>query len=225
MYLFSRYILRVGECSPRDRDKKESTAIQRARRELTWDAAFGCLAISTKFYHDFLQPLYPIYSKDFLVISPQNLSRDQFEDTQRDILDAFDYEVHGVTPHAYFEEFWAALPSLRDILDFPYAQKIVQKEMWETLQHASLQWDLMRFPVSLLTAVALIEGIVFALADEYQNNGNGSGISQSETGESRDEGNLKQAHEDIEPINNEIAMLLGVSTVSFFGFLRFPFVI
>lgn len=110
-----------------------------------------------KFYHDFLAPLSPICSQHFLAIAPQLLSHDQFEVSlyqlntttsrafhrqlqrmQRDVLDAFDYEVHGVTPHAFFEELWDALPSLRDILRVRRTQAEIREEMWDVLQLAAL---------------------------------------------------------------------------------------
>ncbi|KAF8503062.1 hypothetical protein BU17DRAFT_21494, partial [Hysterangium stoloniferum] len=135
---------------------------------LSWEVALSCLAISTKFYHDFLHPLYPISMKEFMVLSPHKLSSSQFERMQRDILGFFDYEIHGITPHAFFEELWDALPSLQAILDFGRPRRIIRNEMWTLLQRAALRWDMIRFPISVLTAAALIEGIVLALADEYQ---------------------------------------------------------
>ena len=46
MYLFSRYVMRVADCR---RDAyTETSSMRRVRRELLWDVAFCCLAISIK---------------------------------------------------------------------------------------------------------------------------------------------------------------------------------
>lgn len=55
------------------------------------------------------------------------------------MLDSFDYEILGVTPHAYFEELWDALPSLQEILKLRRSRRIVRNEMWERLQLAALR--------------------------------------------------------------------------------------
>ncbi|KAF8508291.1 hypothetical protein JB92DRAFT_2953775 [Gautieria morchelliformis] len=212
MYLFSRYVFRVRE-SRGGRCYKETRSLRRARRELMWDVAFCSLAISTKFYHDFLYPLYPIYSHDFLTISPQLTSSFHFEHTQRNILEAFDYEIFGITPHAFFEELWAALPRLQDMLDYGRPRDIIRNEMWARLQRASLELDMMRFPISLLTAAALAEGIILALVDEYQQTDQ-SGTSSptlSHANVSSDDLDLEKAYKDVIPICSDVATVLGVS--------------
>ena len=76
--LFTRYFRRTGECMP-IAGKNETPLIKRGRLRIVWDVAISCLALSVKFHRDFLNPLTPIYSRDFLVIAPHPMSHDDFE--------------------------------------------------------------------------------------------------------------------------------------------------
>ena len=74
--------------------------------------------------------------------------------------------------------------------------------------------DMMRFPVSLLTAAALIEGIILALVDEYQQ-GDSSAISSPSTSntDSQDDIDLEKAYQEVIPICSDVAIVLGMPLV------------
>ena len=75
--------------------------------------------------------------------------------------------------------------------------------------------DMMRFPVSLLTAAALIEGIILALVDEYQQ-GDSSAISTPSTfntDTSQEDIDLERAYQEVIPICNDVASVLGMPLV------------
>lgn len=59
--------------------KNETPLIKRGRLRIIWDIAMSCLALAVKFHRDFLNPLSPIYSRDFLVVAPHPMSHDDFE--------------------------------------------------------------------------------------------------------------------------------------------------
>ncbi|KAF5350087.1 hypothetical protein D9756_009250 [Leucocoprinus leucothites] len=82
-----------------------------------WDVTMASLAISVKFHRDFLFPLAPIESGDYLDISPHDMDYDDFEYAQRSMLGFFSYEL-GITPQPILDQLWIALPSLRELLEF-----------------------------------------------------------------------------------------------------------
>ncbi|KAF8874399.1 hypothetical protein CPB84DRAFT_579837 [Gymnopilus junonius] len=99
-----------------------------------WTIAVACLAISVKvcpshpglqilselhlqFHRDFLEPLIPVFAKEYLSLAPYSLTHERLETAQRDILSLFDWRL-GVTPQPVMDELWLALPSLRNLLDF-----------------------------------------------------------------------------------------------------------
>ncbi len=83
------------------------------------------------------------------------------------------------------DELWAALPSLRSLLDFKGGWKSATAEAWTRLfavldgnlslqtiasniaHFASSEPDIQRFLVSVLTVVALMEGIVESVVDNF----------------------------------------------------------
>jgi hypothetical protein len=74
----------------------------------------------------------------------------------------------------------------------------------------------MRFPISFLTAAALVEGIVLALVDEYQQDDKAvtSTSNSSNDGASSDYVDLEKAYRKVIPICNDVAKVLGISMVS-----------
>ncbi|TDL18217.1 hypothetical protein BD410DRAFT_843054 [Rickenella mellea] len=147
--LFSRYFLMVGDGMPLP-NKRETPLMRLGRERITWDVAVSCLAIAVKFHHDFLHPLSPIYEYDFLAMAPHPMSHDDFEISQKDVLEALKYEIRGTTPEPYIQELWACLPTMRHLLNF-------EDEI-----------DMLRFPVSVLTAVSIVEGAIEALITKYE---------------------------------------------------------
>ena len=102
----------------------------------------------------------------------------------------------------------------------------------DAVQMGNPELDVMRFPVSLLTAAALVEGIVLALVDEYQQRDE-SAINSPSTSNadlSPDDVDIEKAYEEVIPICCDIAMILDVSIViwsSYFCWItndRFNFV-
>jgi hypothetical protein len=77
-----------------------------------------------------------------------------------------------------------------------------------------LELDIMRFPVSLLTAAALIDGIIVALMDEYNQEEESSNLSQTSNDREREDTNHSKAWEYVMPVSKEIVRLLGTSDVS-----------
>jgi hypothetical protein len=74
---------------------------------------------------------------------------------------------------------------------------------------------MLRFPISLLTAAALVEGVILALVDEYQQTDQ-SGTSSpalSSSNVSSDDLDLEKACKDVVPICSDVVAVLGVSMV------------
>ncbi|KIJ31843.1 hypothetical protein M422DRAFT_783686 [Sphaerobolus stellatus SS14] len=212
MYLFSRYLHRIDASrATMDMESENGCGLREAQMEIIWEAAFCCLVISCKVYHDFLYPLYPIYADEFLSIAPYRMTYKQLEDTQKDILTAFNYQIQGVTPQAFFEELWAALPSLQEILNYGRPLRIIKHEMWGKLQRASLRSDVMRFPVSQLTVAALVEGIILALIDEYEQREESAESSPENSQMSLQERYLMKARHEVKPICRDMAGILDIT--------------
>ncbi|KAF8266940.1 hypothetical protein EI94DRAFT_1582963, partial [Lactarius quietus] len=106
-------------------------------------------------HRDNLPPLRPIYARHFLAMAPHEMYFEDLEISQRDLLECLSYNLGMPTPQAILDELHLALPNLRHVLDFESA--------WEEV----LTPDLLRFPVALLTATALIEAITESFAIIY----------------------------------------------------------
>ncbi|KAF9484596.1 hypothetical protein BDN70DRAFT_797408 [Pholiota conissans] len=133
---------------------------------LVWDIAVACLAISVKFHRDFLDPLLPVFAREYLALAPHQLCLEDLESAHRDVLSAFDYML-GVTPQPMMDELWFALPSLRGLLDFSSGWKDAMTDAWARLFVALDEPDVQRFLVSTLTVAALMDGILESLVDHY----------------------------------------------------------
>ncbi|KAH8109612.1 hypothetical protein DFH11DRAFT_1515335 [Phellopilus nigrolimitatus] len=164
--LFSHYFMRVGDAMPKA-TKKETPLMKLGRQRITWDVAVSCLALAVKFQRDFLEPLNPIYSREFLVIAPHPMSHDDFEISQKDVLEALEYEVRQITPEPFMEEIWNSLPTLRKLLGFVDGWEVTQMNAWHRLNAAASEGEMFQFPMSLLASSALIEGGVEALVAYY----------------------------------------------------------
>lgn len=79
-----------------------------------------------------------------------------------------------------------------------------------------LDKDIMLFPISFLTAAALVEGIVLALVDEYQHDDKYaiSTSNSSDGSTSSDEIDFERAYRDVIPICTDVVKVLGMSMVS-----------
>ncbi|KAH8991454.1 hypothetical protein EDB86DRAFT_2806571 [Lactarius hatsudake] len=126
---------------------------------IIWDYAVAAIALAVKIHRDNLPPLKPIYARHFLAIAPHEMSFDDLEISQRDLLECLSYDLGMPTPQAILDELQLALPTLRHVLHFEHAWEDVLSETWKQLLAAAHSPDILRFPVSLLTATALIEAI------------------------------------------------------------------
>ncbi|KAI5120986.1 hypothetical protein M0805_000447 [Coniferiporia weirii] len=165
--LFSHYFMRVGDAMP-IATEKETPLMTLGRQRISWDVAVSCLALAVKFQRDFLSPLNPIYSHEFLVIAPHPMSHDDFEISQKDVLQALDYQIREVTPGPFMEEIWNSLPTFRKLLGFTEGWEVAQMNAWHRLNVASLAGEMFRFSMSLLSAAALIEGGIETLIALYE---------------------------------------------------------
>ncbi|KAF9808129.1 hypothetical protein IEO21_07965 [Rhodonia placenta] len=171
-YIFTRYFLRLSSpaSSPSIGVNRELVLEDEGKEAVTWDTAVACMALSVKFHRDVFMPLYSINAHEFIAIAPHTMTYDDLETAHRDILYALSYSIGSVTPLAYMQELWLALPSLRKLLAFDDGWSIAQEEAWAILLEALMQPDALRFPVSLLTACATIDGAIESLILKYQSN-------------------------------------------------------
>ncbi|KAJ7272791.1 hypothetical protein C8J57DRAFT_259459 [Mycena rebaudengoi] len=132
-----------------------------------WDVATACLALSVKIHRDVLEPLSPVCSWEFEEIAPHEITYNELESAQRDVLATFDYSL-GDTPQPVMDELWNALPSLRQLLDYEGGWNHAQNQAWGRLLDAVLEPDVLRFPISLLTAAALAEALILTLLTKYE---------------------------------------------------------
>ncbi|KAI0926491.1 hypothetical protein AcV7_005415 [Taiwanofungus camphoratus] len=169
-YMFIRYFVRIGSSTPSSPSAgiKTSSSFRQGEEAVNWDTAVGCLALSVKFHRDVLFPLYAIPAHEFMSLAPHEMSFENLEAAQRDILEAFSFCIGSVTPGSFMQELWLALPSLRALLGFDNGWAIAQEEAWAALLDALLEPDILRFPISLLTASALIDGIIESLIQKYK---------------------------------------------------------
>lgn len=88
---------------------------------------------------------------------------------QRDILSACGFSLGSITPQGLMDELWLALPTLRKAAEpVKNGWKSVQVEIWNRLFDALIEPDVLQFPVSLLTASALLDGLIIAIARHYR---------------------------------------------------------
>ncbi|KAG1729443.1 hypothetical protein EDB19DRAFT_2027731 [Suillus lakei] len=149
--------------------QSESDNWQDGQEAVTWDTALGSLALCVKFHRDFLGPLSPVYVYEFLDLARHSASYEDLEVSQRDILSACGFSLGCITPQALMDELWLALPTLRKAIEpLKDGWKSVQVEIWDRLFDALTEPDVLQFPVSLLTASALLDGLVIAIARYYK---------------------------------------------------------
>ncbi|KAF5367921.1 hypothetical protein D9758_004363 [Tetrapyrgos nigripes] len=155
---------------------------------VAWDVAAACLALSVKMNRDVLPPLFPVYSCRFEALAPHDMSFEDFETAQRDILLALSYNL-GSTPQAVLDELWRVLPSLRELVGFHEPNDsggdgdgervqgkecacqgwgVTLEETWLVLLDVAAEVEVLRFPLSLLTGAALAEGLLLSLIRKYQ---------------------------------------------------------
>ncbi|KAJ3507532.1 hypothetical protein NLJ89_g6247 [Agrocybe chaxingu] len=108
-----------------------------------------------------------LYAHEYLSLSPHNMSHEDLETTHRDILSALDYTL-GVTPQLLMDELWFALPSLQALLDFEGGWQSAMADAWRFLFDALKEPDVLKYPISLLTVLAVMNGITEGLARKYR---------------------------------------------------------
>ncbi|KAJ3713734.1 hypothetical protein DFJ43DRAFT_982998, partial [Lentinula guzmanii] len=86
---------------------------------------------------------------------------------QRDIFFSLSYNPRS-TPQAILDDLWIALPSLRELLNSDEGWGLVLQETWLIVFETVSEPEIMDFSLSLLTAAAVIEGLVYALVHHYQ---------------------------------------------------------
>ncbi|KAG1769955.1 hypothetical protein EV702DRAFT_1281971 [Suillus placidus] len=149
--------------------ESESDNWQDGQEAVIWDTALGSLALCVKFHRDFLGPLSPVYAYEFLDLARHSVSYQDLEVSQRDILSACGFSLGSITPQGFMDELWLALPTLRKATEpVKDGWKSVQVEIWDRLFDALIEPDVPQFPVSLLTASALLDGLIIAIARHYK---------------------------------------------------------
>ncbi|THH20768.1 hypothetical protein EUX98_g8516 [Antrodiella citrinella] len=169
--LFNRYFVRLGSSppsSPRSEYGDELNDGQKVTSEderagTVWDIALASLALSVKFHRDVLGPFFPVLAEEFLIIASHEIEYEHLEAAQRDVFSSFSYCIGSVTPGAYIQELWDALPSLRQLLSFKGACEAVKRAAWEILYDALFELSYLKFSTGLLTACAMVHGIVDTL--------------------------------------------------------------
>ncbi|KAJ7593075.1 hypothetical protein C8J56DRAFT_930327, partial [Mycena floridula] len=127
-----------------------------------WDIGVACLSLSVKFHRDCLWPLCPVFMRDFIRLAPHEMGFEQFEEAQRDVLDAFCFNLGG-TPQLILDEIWDAMPALQRALGDEYWWNILQREIWMLLFDAVIQPGMLKFSISILTGAALIQAFIATL--------------------------------------------------------------
>lgn len=105
---------------------------------------------------------------------------------QRDILYTFQFMLGSCTPQDVLDELWLASPALRRAtVPIQNGWEVVQRVTWDKLfesllgecplikfafscLNVYLEPDMLRYPVSLLTAAALIDGLTCALVRHFR---------------------------------------------------------
>ncbi|KAH0835447.1 hypothetical protein J3R83DRAFT_9080 [Lanmaoa asiatica] len=134
-----------------------------------WDLAVACMALSVKLHRDCLPPLGPVYAAEFLDMAPYSMTHKTFELAQRDVMYTLQFLLGSCTPQDVLDELWNALPTLRKATaPMRDGWAVVQCVTWDKLFESLLEPDMLQYPVTLLTAAALVEGLMFALARQYR---------------------------------------------------------
>ncbi|KAJ6606177.1 hypothetical protein DFH09DRAFT_1386790, partial [Mycena vulgaris] len=231
-YMFTRYFFIVmGDSKERKKIEAMQEALAAANKQLpwdqsippdgwmlvAWDCCLACLAISVKFHRDVLQPLNPVFSWEFEALAPHQLTYEDLETAQRDILSTFSFNL-GASPQPIFDELYLALASLRQLLNFRGGWKHAQKEAWELLFDAVTQPDILKFPISLLAVAALVEALVAALVSSYEYDAslNSHVIRRRSRKSQADSDELKQklvgkAESEIEGVVQDIQAIVRIS--------------
>ncbi|CDO74820.1 hypothetical protein BN946_scf184353.g1, partial [Trametes cinnabarina] len=173
--LFLRYFWLVSPPSASvtpDSQGAGTEDVEAASEVVTWDMAVACLAISIKFHRDVLYPLDIIYAHEYLALAPHELTFEDLENAQRDVLEALAFRISGgSSPCAYISELWEALPMLRRLVAFDDGWDRVQEHAWDMLCEALQSPEVLQYPISILTAVSVMEGILKTLAWRYKTTG------------------------------------------------------
>ncbi|KAE9384187.1 hypothetical protein BT96DRAFT_842641, partial [Gymnopus androsaceus JB14] len=134
---------------------------------VTWDVTIARLALSVKLHRDFLAPLFSVYSFQFEELALHYIEYEDLEAAQRDIIFALSYNLGGT--QGILDELRIALPpSLRELLSFNQGWSSVLQETWLNFFEAVSDPEIMRFSLSLLTAAAVMEGLISGLSQGYQ---------------------------------------------------------
>ncbi|OSC99673.1 hypothetical protein PYCCODRAFT_1372497 [Trametes coccinea BRFM310] len=174
-HLFLRYFWLAGTPSLRHTPEQEDETREDDKNALevvTWDIAVACLAISIKFHRDVLYPLDIIYAHEYLALAPHELGFEDLENAQRDVLEAIQFRIaSGSNPDAYMAELWQALPMLRKLVGFDGGWARVQEHAWDLLCEALQSPEVLQYPTSILTALAIMEGVLKTLTWRYKTTG------------------------------------------------------
>ncbi|KAL0945252.1 hypothetical protein HGRIS_000762 [Hohenbuehelia grisea] len=128
------------------------------------DTAAGCLAISVKLHRDTLWPLNPVHADEFVLLGEHEFTYEDLEAATRDVIEAFSGYL-GDSPQPILDEVWLALPSLRQMLNFEGGWVRARKDVWGRLLEAVREPDVLRFPMTLLTAAALVDALISTLLE------------------------------------------------------------
>ncbi|KZT63485.1 hypothetical protein DAEQUDRAFT_119444 [Daedalea quercina L-15889] len=232
--LFIRYFHHLGavcsctaspvSASGRQTLTEEALLAHDGSEAIVWDCAIACVALSVKFHRDVFPPFYMIPAREWGALAPHTISYDDLEIAQRDILDTLSHSIGCVTPGQYLHDFWLALPSLRALLAFDKGWEAAQEEAWAILLEAFMQPDVLRFPTSLLTACALIDGCVDVLIGHYKTKLHASSSfgrrrpSSGADGPIRKDRNVdlrKRATRAVQNVKMDAQELLGYTEVDF----------
>ncbi|KAI0029055.1 hypothetical protein K488DRAFT_89117 [Vararia minispora EC-137] len=160
VYIFGQYLWivappAIGE-SQEARAKSWGNAA--GTKVISYELALAAVSIAVKYQRDVLNPLAPIFAKDFIALSKHKLSFQDFELAQRELLLGLAYDLSMPTPQPLLDELRASLPLLRRAVPLHKWDAVLQDVWWQmlrTVRHA----DIFRFPLSLLTATALRESL------------------------------------------------------------------
>ncbi|KAL7284573.1 hypothetical protein ACG7TL_001865 [Trametes sanguinea] len=174
-HLFLRYFWLAGTsslCHTPDSEDETDEDAKTALNVVTWDIAIACLAISIKFHRDVLYPLDIIYAHEYLALAPHELGFEDLENAQRDVLEAIEFRIaSGSNPDAYMAELWQALPMLRQLVGFNEGWARAQEHAWDVLCEALQRPEVLQYPTSILTALAIMEGVLKTLTWRYKRAG------------------------------------------------------
>ncbi|KAF7799483.1 hypothetical protein EIP86_010718 [Pleurotus ostreatoroseus] len=229
-HLFTRYFLRLGT-TPSSPPVKATAVItdgsgetMTEREAVAWDCVIACLAFSVKLHRDFLEPLFPVVSTEYLLIAPHVMTHEDLEAAQREVLQAFDYSLGTCTPGAYFEELYNALQSLRTLITTHGSWDVAQREAWEILYDCLIDQDYVRYPVHVLAGCSLVFGLVESVAFKKQTE-HAMALYPIAAGQAPPKRSLRRtgqcdckrfkrkAQKAVHTVETDIRELLGISTV------------